>query len=136
LADGRSEQDVKAKRIPTGVEGFDAHSQATDPVVHESLEFPVVFREVVSTTLREVFGMSGASALLSNLAPIDYGDARRFHEKLKAVLGVGTSGLEAVIVRGLARRLDVPVSRLSPDDLERSGFLVRQILWEERGGLS
>ncbi|MGP8057709.1 MAG: hypothetical protein ACLP9K_08950 [Nitrososphaerales archaeon] len=126
---------MKAKRIPTGV-GFDAHSQATGPVVLECLEFPVVFREVVSTTLREVFGMSGASALLSNLAPIDYGDVRRFHEKLKAVLGVGTSGLEAVMVRGLARRLDVPVSRLSPDDLERSGFLVRQILWEERGGLS
>jgi hypothetical protein len=77
----------------------------------------LAFRGSAQSSLKEVLGDSGRRAVFHHLDPVDYQDVEGFHAKLKTAFGLGTFTLEGAIVEQLALRMDVPASKLIPNDI-------------------
>lgn len=95
-------------------------------------EFSKVFSEVVSSAMTEVLGDTGSRAALYHVGPVEYEDGVGLHARLEKIFGSGALSLETVIVRRLALRVGVPVSKLRPDDIVKSVSLARALA-EHRG---
>ena len=87
--------------------------------MNETGTFDEVFEQSVSRGMKTVLGTGGAQAIFFHLGLSDFGDARRFHERLTTIFGVGTASLEHVILQQLHQAMGVSPSGKMEGDFVR-----------------
>jgi len=70
-------------------------------------EFEDLLSDAISQGMQKVLGAGGTQAIMYHLHLPDFGNPKRFHERLSAIFGPGTESLERVILQNLHESMRV-----------------------------
>lgn len=98
----------------------------------ETGDFDEVFHQSVSRGMMTVLGAGGAQAIFFHLGLPNFGDPKKFHERLTTIFGVGTASLEHVILQHLHQAIGVRPSGSTNEDFVKQVERVKHRYKEAR----